>query len=259
MTGLKYVRNFRFTKKHRPHRLAQYPWWLTRWLGYRATPPSPVPVYLVWFWTFIAAWCGIAMLMGVFSRSHYFRVTEHVPPIIVSYGASAVLIYGAIESPLAQPRAIIGGHLIGGLTGICITKLFHLVPTEKRYEQLEWCAGSLATALTIVFMQITQTTHAPAGATALLAAVNTDIRNLDWYYLPVILLSTTLALSVALIVNNVQRRYPVYWFQPAVVIPAPVSPALGAPGPTPEPQVEEDITRTNTVEDTQNTPEASPV
>jgi CBS-domain-containing membrane protein len=82
------------------------------------------------------------------------------------------------------------------------------------------------------------------GATALLAAVNTQVRDLGWYYLPVILLSSTLALAVALMLNNIQRRYPVFWFQPAVTIPAPVDPSLGGvgvdsvdssiPGPDPE-------------------------
>lgn len=52
---------------------------------------------------------------------------------------------------------------------------------------------------------------------------------MGWYYLPVILLTSTLALVVALLVNNFQRRYPVFWFQPAISIPAPVAPDLGGP------------------------------
>lgn len=68
-----------------------------------------------------------------------------------------------------------------------------------------------------------------AGATALLAALNTDIRHMGWYYLPVVLLTSTLALAVALLTNNIQRRYPVFWFQPTISIPAPVSPDLGGP------------------------------
>lgn len=80
------------------------------------------------------------------------------------------------------------------------------------------------------------------GATALLAAVNSEITDLGWYYLPVILLSSTLALCVSLIVNNMQRRYPVFWFKPAITIPAPVSPALGGP--------EIDATRNNSTDNT---------
>ncbi|KAG5352791.1 hypothetical protein C0989_000453 [Termitomyces sp. Mn162] len=144
-------------------------------------------------------------------------------------GASAVLIYGSIDAPLAQPRPLLGGHFVGALLGVCITKLFHLLPTEQRFQELEWLAGSLACATSIVAMQVTGTTHPPAGATALLAAVNSDIRDIGWYYLPVVLLTSTLALVVALLLNNIQRRYPVFWFHPAVSIPAPVSPELGGP------------------------------
>jgi len=60
-------------------------------------------------------------------------------------------------------------------------------------------------------------------------AVNQDIRNLGWYFLPVILLSSTLSLAVALVLNNIQRRYPVFWFHPAITISAPVSPDIGGP------------------------------
>ena len=69
------------------------------------------------------------------------------------------------------------------------------------------------------------------GATALLAAVDPDVRALGWYFIPVVLLSSTLAISVALITNNIQRKYPVYWIQPPKPPVAPVAPAAA---PTPE-------------------------
>jgi len=95
-------------------------------------------------------------------------------------GASAVLVYGAIESPLAQPRALLGGHFLASLIGVCITKLFSLSHDEQRFDELRWLAGSLSTATAIVAMQITETTHPPAGASALLAAVSPEITELGW-------------------------------------------------------------------------------
>lgn len=91
-----------------------------------------------------------------------------------------MLVYGAIESPLAQPRALLGGHFIASLIGVSITKLFSLLHNEQRFDELRWLAGSLATATAIVAMQITETTHPPAGASALLAAVNPEITELGW-------------------------------------------------------------------------------
>jgi len=160
-----------------------------------------------------------------------------------------VLIYGAIEVPFSQPRALFGGHFLGALTGICITKLFHLLPTEERFQSLLWLAGSLSCATSVVVMQITGTTHPPAGksmrnppavrllipllvgATALLAAVNTEVREMGWYYLPVVLLTSTLALVVAVLIDNIQRRYPTFWFQPNS--PPPPPPVTKAPVDTP--------------------------
>ncbi|KAF8056532.1 HPP family-domain-containing protein [Lyophyllum atratum] len=211
----------------RPHRLATWPSWLSRWLGYRATEPPKKPQYIIWFWSFIGAFCGISLIQAVFGQVSYF-IRRGVPSIVASYGASAVLIYGSIDAPLAQPRALLGGHFIGALTGVCITKLFHLLP-EQKFQDLLWLAGSLSCAVSIVLMQITGTIHPPAGATALLAAVNTEVREMGWYYLPVILLTSTLALAVALLLNNIQRRYPVVWFKPSVPNPSPAEAELGGP------------------------------
>jgi CBS-domain-containing membrane protein len=111
-----------------------------------------------------------------------------------------------------------GGHFISAFIGVCITKLFGLLPSDERLDQLRWLAGSLSAATAIVVMQITKTTHPPAGATALLAAVSPEVYPMGWYYLPVVLLSSTLVLVSALVINNIQRRYPVFWWEP--VIPA---------------------------------------
>ncbi|KAK7059001.1 hypothetical protein VNI00_001625 [Paramarasmius palmivorus] len=210
--------------------LARLPPWISRWLGYRSSPPPKRADYVIWAWSFVGAFCGISVLQAVFGHARYF-IRRNVPSVIASYGASAVLIYGAIEAPLAQPRALVGGQFIGALIGVCITKLFRLLPTEERYLQLEWLAGSLSCATAVVAMQITGTTHPPAGATALLAAVDDDVRDIGWYYLPVVLLSSALVLAIALLINNIQRRYPIFWFVPAK--PAPViQPPKAEPRPT---------------------------
>ena len=106
-----------------------------------------------------------------------------------SKGATAVLVYGAIESPLAQPRALVGGHFIASLIGVSITKLFSLLHNTDRFDELRWLAGSLSTATAIVVMQITETTHPPAGASALLAAVSPEITELGWLVIRKFLLS----------------------------------------------------------------------
>ena len=38
--------------------------------------------------------------------------------LIGSFGASAVLLYGTSGVPLAQPRNLMGGHILSALTGV---------------------------------------------------------------------------------------------------------------------------------------------
>lgn len=89
------------------------------------------------------------------------------------------------------------------------------MPDQARFESLRWLAASLSTALAIVVMQLTGTTHPPAGATALLPATNDEVWNLSWYYLPVVLLSSTMLMCCALLLNNLHRRYPAFWIAPS--------------------------------------------
>ncbi|VDB96602.1 unnamed protein product [Peniophora sp. CBMAI 1063] len=190
--------------------LSRLPPWLSRWFGYRSSPPEKPPKYIIWFWSWIGAFCGLSVIMAVFGQAQYF-INRKVPMLVASYGASAVLIYGAVDAPLAQPRALVVGHFISALLGVCISKLFQLSPD---FENLRWLSASISCATAIVVMQITETTHPPAGASALIPSIDVDFQDLGWYYLPVILLSSTLALAVALLLNNIQRRYPVYWIAP---------------------------------------------
>ena len=49
------------------------------------------------------------------------------------------------------------------------------------------------------------------------------------YYLPIILLSSSLVLVVALLLNNIQRRYPQFWLVPASPPKKHISPILETP------------------------------
>lgn len=126
-------------------------------------------------------------------------------------GATAVLEFYSIDSPLAQPRNMIMGHFLSSLIGVCICKLFRL---SDEFESLRWVAGALACASATSIMALTNTVHPPAGATALLAVVDNGIVNLGWFYIPVLLLGCALMLACALLVNNLLRRFPVYWWTP---------------------------------------------
>ena len=127
-----------------------------------------------------------------------------------------MLLYGTIEAPFAQPRAILLGHTISALIGVGVTKLFLLLPPAE-FNNYYWLAGSLACATASTVMAITKTIHPPSGGTAVMAATSVEIRAMGWYYVPVVMLSSVLMIAVGLITNNIQRRYPMFWCTSALL------------------------------------------
>lgn len=151
-------------------------------------------------WTFIGAFLGIGIIGLLHSK--YFTANDNLF-LIGSFGASSVLIYGIINSPLAQPRNLIGGHVVCALVGVTIHKL---IPGEV------WLSSALSVSLSIVLMQITKTLHPPGGATALIANIGSaKIQSLGYLYvLCPVLSGASILLLVAIMVNNrtSDRSYP---------------------------------------------------
>lgn len=166
--------------------------------------PGPRVSFSEIAWSWIGAFLGIAALAWL---HQYILAPEDLVMIVGSFGASAVLIYGAIRSPLAQPRNLIGGHFFSAFVGVASWQLLSFEP---------WLAGAVAVATAIALMHFTQTLHPPGGATALIAVIGSEtIHNLGYFYAFVPILSGALImLVVALITNAIapKRRYPEFWF-----------------------------------------------
>lgn len=168
----------------------------SKYIVYRQTILRPIDH----LWTFIGAFIGIASLG--YLQGTQFGQTDNVL-LIGSFGATAVLIFGATNSPLAQPRNLIFGHLISAFIGVCIYKL---MPDNI------WLSSALSVSLSIVAMQITKTMHPPGGATALIANIGSEkIKVLGFgYVLSPVLSGVLILFTVAIIVNNIpkNRSYP---------------------------------------------------
>ncbi|WP_293884780.1 HPP family protein [Sphingobacterium sp. UBA1498] len=179
-------------KQHLQRKLRIY-----RYVVYRETLVDP------WehFWSFIGAFVGIFIIAYI--QSLHLPSIENVF-LIGSFGASSVLVYGAIQSPLAQPRNLIGGHVVSAIAGVTVAQLL---------PDIIWLTAPSAVALSIVCMQYTRTLHPPGGATALIAVSSgTKIASMGyWYVLSPVLSGCTILLLVALIFNNItnNRHYPV--------------------------------------------------
>lgn len=152
------------------------------------------------FWTFIGSFAGIG-LIGLLNQNAFTQSDNLF--LIGSFGASSVLIYGIVNSPLAQPRNLVGGHVICALVGVTV---HYSIPNEI------WLSSAFAVSLSIVMMQITKTLHPPGGATALIANIGSaKVTSLGYFYvLSPVLSGVLILLFVALIVNNMtsHRSYP---------------------------------------------------
>jgi CBS-domain-containing membrane protein len=90
------------------------------------------------------------------------------PLAVVPFTTSIVLVMAAPESKQAQPRNIVGGHVLSALCGLAILALFGSNP---------WLAA-FAVGLSIAVMQLTETLHPPAGINALLMVT----ANVSWKF-----------------------------------------------------------------------------
>ncbi|HSH65435.1 MAG TPA: HPP family protein [Bacteroidia bacterium] len=169
---------------------------IARYIIYRETIVDKADI----FWTFLGGFFGIGTI-GIIA-SYYFTQNDNLF-LIGSFGASAVLVYGATNSPLAQPRNLVGGHLISAFVGVTLHKL---IPGEL------WLSSALAVSIAIVCMQITKTVHPPGGATALIANIGSEkIKSLGYMYVVSPVFSGVIILLImALIFNNIpkNRHYP---------------------------------------------------
>ncbi|TKA82409.1 hypothetical protein B0A49_00007 [Cryomyces minteri] len=191
-------------------RLNRLPKPISHFLGYRVKPPTEPGHVLIWFWSFFGAFVGILTIAGSFKASRLIQ-SHHPPVIFASLGASAVLSYNQIHSPLAQPRSSIVGHTLCAIVGVSVSKLFQL---NSGFEDIQWIAAAMACSCALLVMMVTNTVYPPGGASALLATIDVATRRMGWHFVSFILLGSILMLLVALITNNIQRRFPVFWWTP---------------------------------------------
>ena len=158
------------------------------------------------------AWSWLGAFVGIYLVSVMSRITQtdllNSIFLVGSFGASAVLIYGAPQAEFSQPRNLLGGHIISALIGVSVFKFLSLDVA---------LLGALAVSLSIVAMHFTGTLHPPGGATALIAVIGgAEVQNMGYFFVvSPIATGAIIMLVVALLVNNLsndpKRHYPSYW------------------------------------------------
>lgn len=121
--------------------------------------------------------------------------------LIAPMGASAVLLFAAPASPLAQPWSILGGNLVAAVIGV----------TCAHWIQPVGLAAALAVGASIAAMLALRCLHPPGGAVALLAVIGGPTIQAEGYRFAfhTVGLNALALLTVALVYNNAtRRRYP---------------------------------------------------
>ena len=114
--------------------------------------------------------------------------------IMAPFGATTVLVFGLPDSPLAQPKNVILGHLITAFIGVVFTQIIGVTPFTL----------SLATGFGVSAMLLTKTTHPPAGANPLLIMLSGQ----SWAFLitPVLIGAITIVLT-GKVMQKCQKRW----------------------------------------------------
>jgi CBS-domain-containing membrane protein len=145
--------------------------------------------------TAIAAFVALAFLA-------YLDQTLSNPYLVASFGATAVLIYGAPKAPFSKPKNVFFGHLFSAIVGITVA--FVLIQTGS-FDDWKWAGIGLAGCTAIVVMMLTGTIHPPGGATAI-TCVMSGFGSIEYLFVP-IMLGVVVMMAIAYCANAARRRF----------------------------------------------------
>jgi CBS-domain-containing membrane protein len=144
--------------------------------------------------------------------------TEEV--FAMSFVASAALIFGTPDAPNAQPRSVIGSHMLAAFIGNTIRICLIGMNGDVLYGSGSWwypLFTGLSIGLTAFSMSALRIFHPPACSTAMLALqlseeLSPRVYGYAFMITPMFVGSATLCVF-GMVFNNMfrSRNYPMYW------------------------------------------------
>ncbi|MFC0119717.1 HPP family protein [Pseudoalteromonas xiamenensis] len=142
----------------------------------------------------LSLFAGFGAFVAIAFLSIFDASFQDVVLIMAPFGATTVLVFGVPQSPLAQPKNVIIGHLITAFIGVFFVQFFTVTPVSM----------ALATGLAVSAMLITKTTHPPAGANPLLIMLSGQ----SWMFLLTPVLTGAIAIVlIGRLMMNIQRKW----------------------------------------------------
>lgn len=150
------------------------------------------------WWMLTAGALGGALAIG---GMLWFSAFSTFPLAAIPFATSIVLVMGSPEAEPAQPRALIGGHLVSAFVGLVVLQI-----TGPH----AW-AAALAVGLSMLAMHATRTFHPPAGINPLLIVT----MGMPWSFLLVpVAAGACMLATLAFVWHNIGglRPWPQRWW-----------------------------------------------
>ena len=119
--------------------------------------------------TFLDVLAGAVGGAIAIAKMEAFSIREEFPLWAIPFATSIVTVLGMPEAKPAQPRALVGGHLISTIVGLIVVKVVGPDP---------W-AAAVAVGLSMIAMHLSHTFHPPAGIDPLVVVVS----DMSWDFL----------------------------------------------------------------------------
>ncbi|NMM40270.1 HPP family protein [Pseudoalteromonas arctica] len=136
---------------------------------------------------------GVFSAMTLLVLAYLESVGNYGMWLMAPFGATAVLVFGVPQSPLAKAKNVIVGHFLTALIGVTFVSFLGSDPISI----------ALATGFAITAMMLTDTIHPAAGANPILIIVTGQ--SWDFLLMPV-LLGTVFIVLCGTLANGANKK-----------------------------------------------------
>lgn len=134
---------------------------------------------------------GVGALLGL-SLIGLIAQGANTMMLIAPFGATAVLLFSAPNSPFSNPWNIVGGYFISTLIGSIVLT----------YTSVGWLPIGIGLGLVIMLMQVFKVIHPPAGANFLIVTQG----HLSLYLISPLILGLITLIVIAMSVERIKKN-----------------------------------------------------
>lgn len=135
---------------------------------------------------------GVGALIGL-SFIGLIAQSAHMMMIIAPFGATAVLLFSAPNSPFSHPLNVFGGYFISSVIGAVVLT----------YTDAQWLPIAIGLALVIMLMHGFRVIHPPAGANFLIVTQG----HLTLYLMEPLIIGLITLVIVGMSVQRIKQKF----------------------------------------------------